>query len=209
MQTYYIGVQLAFAYADMKEVSSMIRLAVELINNKTDGFFDEETAHVYLKPLVNESGCTVSSAANMVVHQQTWANSHGHALDGVIGDFCTDSSLGIANFGSGAGIPQISYGATSNALDNKDLYKYFARTSNSNQDMASGKGLVNHKACTIQILSDSKIFIRIGRSAKLLWHQIYKRCVDTRCILVRLIISIHNSLPRTGLSLLDTAELSV
>ena len=97
--TYYVGVQIAFDYADMKEVSSMIQLTIELINNKTDGFFDEETAHVYLRPLLNESGCTSSTATGMLIRQQSWANSHGHALDGVIGDFCTDSSLGIANFG--------------------------------------------------------------------------------------------------------------
>jgi Ni/Fe-hydrogenase subunit HybB-like protein len=30
------------------------------------------------------------------------------------------------------------------AFDNKDLYKYFARTSNSNQDMASGLASILH-----------------------------------------------------------------
>lgn len=109
----------------------------------------------------NESGCSSDAALNatykqvalairhILLHflsdppaavwpQVAWANSHGHTLDGMIGDFCTDASLGIANFGGGSGLAQVSYGSTSTAFTNKDVYKYFSRTSNSNQAMAEG-----------------------------------------------------------------------
>jgi hypothetical protein len=74
----------------MPEIKSMIELTVQLINNKTDGFFDLETQHVFLHILVNNSGCAANPATTMTHRQQEWANKHGHALDGMIGEFCTD-----------------------------------------------------------------------------------------------------------------------
>ena len=88
-----MGIQAPLAqFPDMEEILSMINLTIEMINNKTDGFFDSETEHVLLKHKFDDSGCTYNAGFDAVNKQQTWAENHGHSLDGVIGDFCTDSS---------------------------------------------------------------------------------------------------------------------
>ena len=91
VQNFYVGVQVAMKFLDMPEIKSMILLTIDMINNKTDGFFDLETEHVILKHLVNDSGCTVDSGTLITHRQEDWANSYGHHLDGMIGDFCTDA----------------------------------------------------------------------------------------------------------------------
>lgn len=90
-QHFYIGVQTTKSVNDKDEVLSMIRLTISLINNKTDGFFDDETKHVYLHAQFNDSGCNTSIARNAVEWQNSWAARQKHALDGVIGDHCTDA----------------------------------------------------------------------------------------------------------------------
>jgi hypothetical protein len=47
----YIGGMVAYQYAEGPEYAANMRLAVELINNKTDGWFDNNTAQVVLRIL--------------------------------------------------------------------------------------------------------------------------------------------------------------
>ncbi len=67
----------------------MMDLAVELINNKTDGWFDElQQVTFFLQ--VNNSGCDASIAYNAVLDQNKWAKSgNKKGIDGIIGDLCS------------------------------------------------------------------------------------------------------------------------
>ena len=116
-----------------------MQFTTALLNNaETNGFYDGETRHINnIHLLVNESGCTDQEYVVQVVNQQeAWAQSAGSTLAGIVGDYCSDASLGVATHGNFVVLPQLSYAALTTDLNNKDIYKYFARSSYDNQEQA-------------------------------------------------------------------------
>jgi hypothetical protein len=72
-RTYYVGAQLDYDVEHFRELSAHLRLAVELVNNKTDGWFDDNTKQVTLKIRLNNSACDAETALAMLHDQQQWA----------------------------------------------------------------------------------------------------------------------------------------
>ena len=106
----YIGGMVAYQYAEGPEYQANMRLAVELINNKQDGWFDNSTLQVFLLYLflssskfqlfflyqvhfvmqLNNSGCDSDQAVVCLDYQNDWAkNQHDTTLDGLIGAECS------------------------------------------------------------------------------------------------------------------------
>jgi hypothetical protein len=92
LQQYYIGGLLPYSISSAPEFISIMNLAVELINNKTDGWFDD-TLQVSLTIQINNSDCDPNVAYEAVLYQSRWAQSIGgrETLDGMIGDLCSGS----------------------------------------------------------------------------------------------------------------------
>jgi hypothetical protein len=83
--TYFIG-----GLLDLTHHHGLVnhaRLAVDLINNKSDGWLDEETAQVSLELLLNDTACNHSTVKAVLDYQKAWAagSNGGNMLDGVIG----------------------------------------------------------------------------------------------------------------------------
>lgn len=86
----YIGGMVAYQYAEAEEYKANMRLAVDLINNKTDGWFDNATAQVHFILQLNNSGCDSAQAVMCLDDQNDWSLHHqGVVLDGLIGAECS------------------------------------------------------------------------------------------------------------------------
>jgi hypothetical protein len=86
----YIGGMVAYDNDEAEEYKANMRLAVELINNKTDGWFDDSTSQIYLIMQLNNSGCDSTQAMMCLDYQNDWSIEHqGVTLDGLIGAECS------------------------------------------------------------------------------------------------------------------------
>lgn len=129
-RVFYVGGLVDFASSDKDEIISTMEFAVSLINNHSDGWFDD-TRQVTLVLKVADSACSASGGEIAARLLNDWAleSSEGvHTVDGLVGAFCSDSSIGSARFGNTIYSSQISYASTATSLADKDEYIYFART---------------------------------------------------------------------------------
>ena len=86
----YIGGMVAYQYSEAEEYKANMRLAVELINNKTDGWFDNSTSQIHFIMQLNNSGCDGPQAVQCLDSQNDWSFHHqGAPLDGLIGAECS------------------------------------------------------------------------------------------------------------------------
>ena len=136
----YVGGIVDDMLGDTAEIMSTMQLAVDLINDHSDGWFDS-TRQVKIVLKIVESHCSVEGGQRAMRDLMDWASTAGTTLFGVIGSTCSDSSKGAAKIGNNYYIPQISYASTSNELSDKDEYRYFARTIGA--DSSQGRLLVD------------------------------------------------------------------
>jgi hypothetical protein len=89
---FYIGGLADFQDLQAQEYMAHMRYAVELINNKSDGWFDD-TPQVYLHLMINNTACDGDGAVEALSYQEEWATSHEGctALDGLIGPMCSSA----------------------------------------------------------------------------------------------------------------------
>ncbi len=73
------------------ELLSVVKLAVQLINNKSDGWFDSETANIELVYDWRDSECSYDVAYSAVMNLSHWALAAGGRLDGVVGSDCSSA----------------------------------------------------------------------------------------------------------------------
>jgi NhaP-type Na+/H+ or K+/H+ antiporter/ABC-type branched-subunit amino acid transport system substrate-binding protein len=99
--------------------------AAELVNDKTDGFFDDLLPGLTLQATTRDSGCNVNQATT-----QAWqlAQAWGEPLHGIIGARCSSASMGVATLTRLTEVPQISARSTNPALSDTDAYSHFFRT---------------------------------------------------------------------------------
>ncbi len=90
-KTFYIGMAFDFNISVAAESKAVLQLAAALVNNKTDGWFDN-LPHVYLAHRVNDSKCLKTGAEGAAREQSEWARSEGATLglDAIIGDVCLE-----------------------------------------------------------------------------------------------------------------------
>jgi hypothetical protein len=90
--TYYVGVIVDYQFPEYLEYLSHIRLAAEMINNKSDGWFDE-VVNVHLILNVSDSGCDYEIAQQAAYKLNNWAKDRNSndALDGMIGGYCSSA----------------------------------------------------------------------------------------------------------------------
>jgi hypothetical protein len=88
----YIGVLAPLGFNETEEVVSMVRLAVEMVNNKTDGWFDNSTKQVEFVINVTQFTCSEDNGFNSAEALSQWAKSKGEpTLSGMIGAYCSSS----------------------------------------------------------------------------------------------------------------------
>ncbi len=117
----YIGGLFDYSITDRYHFS----FAADLINNKTDGFFDSLLPGLTLQTTTRNSACDVirgTEAAWQLVHD--WAEP----LHGIVGARCSSSSMGVATVMRLADVPQVSARSTSSALSDTEAYSHFFRT---------------------------------------------------------------------------------
>jgi hypothetical protein len=93
VQSYFIGGLVPYDSPVANEFIAMMKLAVQLINNKTDGWYDDEMKQVLFVLQVNDSNCDAAIAYNAALYQTNWAKeqNQGEYLDGLIGDLCSEA----------------------------------------------------------------------------------------------------------------------
>ena len=122
------------------------QLAVDLINDKNDGFFDEYcVAYGSVVPCTGASSDTVvamtlppihTTLSNSMCDENAGATAYwdvrpscgGAPLHGVIGCRCSGASMAVARTAGLEQVPQISASSTSPKLSNTDDFPYFFRT---------------------------------------------------------------------------------
>ncbi len=90
--TFYVGVQITkglFESSYTAEFESVIKLAVQLVNNKTDGWFDEELSNIKLVYRIDDPKCNFTEAQRVTRRQRSWATSQGGRLDALLGADCS------------------------------------------------------------------------------------------------------------------------
>eukprot|EP01135_Chromosphaera_perkinsii_P009448 Nk52_evm6s1762 gene=Nk52_evmTU6s1762 len=109
--------------AQGKEREAHFNLAIKLINDKTDGWFDDVLPTITLKGSTNDSACDGSTALGSALHQLFTVK-----VTGLIGAACSSASVAAALVARVFKAPQISYSSTSPVLSSAADYPYFART---------------------------------------------------------------------------------
>jgi hypothetical protein len=99
-------------------------LAVDLINNHTDGIWDDILTDAQIKINMADSQCSEQKAAPAYWGIRGW----GKPLHGVIGCRCSGASMAVAAVARLEQVPQISSSATSSMLSDKARFPYFFRT---------------------------------------------------------------------------------
>ncbi len=90
--SFHIGVlisKILFPDIYYAEFTSVIRLAVQLVNNKSDGWFDEELSGMNLVYRVDDPQCDFDVAQEAAKNQSEWAMQLGAPLDGILGADCS------------------------------------------------------------------------------------------------------------------------
>lgn len=90
--TYYVGVILDYQFPEYSEYLAHVVLAAEMINNKTDGWFDD-ILNVHLVLNANDTACDYTIAGKASQNLNNWAMSvnKDNALDGMIGGYCSSA----------------------------------------------------------------------------------------------------------------------
>ena len=78
-----------------KEEISVMELAIELVHNRSDGWYDDIT-NIQFEYSIYKHECTTELGIEAVYNLSKWANTSGHRLDAVAGPDCSDSSKGAA-----------------------------------------------------------------------------------------------------------------
>jgi ABC-type branched-subunit amino acid transport system substrate-binding protein len=99
--------------------------AAQLINNKTDGFYDDLLPNLTLQTTTRDSGCSANQATTKVWELST---AWGEPLHGIIGARCSSASMGVATLTRLNEVPQISARSTNPGLSDTDAYSHFFRT---------------------------------------------------------------------------------
>jgi hypothetical protein len=90
--TYYVGVILDYQFQEYSEYLAHITLAAEMVNNKTDGWFDE-ILNVHLILNVSDTACDyqVALQASDKLNQWAYSMNNNLPLDGMIGGYCSSA----------------------------------------------------------------------------------------------------------------------
>jgi hypothetical protein len=122
----YLGgvfdVSSAVGYADYTK--HHFTLAVDLINNHTDGLWDDVLTDAQIQISMADSDCNELKAAPAYWGIRDW----GQPLHGVIGCRCSAASMAVAAVARLEQVPQISFSSTSARLSDKTHFPYFFRT---------------------------------------------------------------------------------
>eukprot|EP01047_Picozoa_sp_COSAG01_P065503 COSAG01_NODE_8862_length_2633_cov_4.164562_1_plen_584_part_10 len=99
-------------------------LAVDLINNHSDGVWDDVLTDAHIEINMADSRCSAWKAPAAYWSMREW----GRPLHGVIGCRCSGSSMAVASIAQIDQMPQISSSSTSPGLSHKEDFPYFFRT---------------------------------------------------------------------------------
>eukprot|EP01135_Chromosphaera_perkinsii_P002711 Nk52_evm79s226 gene=Nk52_evmTU79s226 len=102
---------------------SHARVAVDMVNNKTDGFFDDIGADITIAMSVQETGCSNVSNAVAKVAEVFAAGS----VTGFVGPLCSLEAEFVVQMLRSSSLPFVSHGATAEFLSNKAIYPNFLR----------------------------------------------------------------------------------
>lgn len=83
--TFYVGGAVSFAAVHSPELDSMLRLGVELVNNKNDGFFDDLAPQVYFNLTAAEWMCSYDGGATGIELLDTYIKQLTGSTETVIG----------------------------------------------------------------------------------------------------------------------------
>ena len=108
----------------VEEIKHHFQLAVALLNNHSDGMWDDVLSDAVVEHTMADSGCSEILGAPAYWSVREW----GQPLHGVIGCRCSGASMAVQTVAQLEQVPQISMSATSPALSSKTRYPHFYRT---------------------------------------------------------------------------------
>lgn len=100
VMTYFIGGLSPADRDDNEEIRAVIDLAVELVNNNTDGFLDDLLKQVFLTKKVNSISCSREAGIMGAQSLEAWASAYDSNLHGLVGPYCSTASIGVASYDS-------------------------------------------------------------------------------------------------------------
>jgi hypothetical protein len=93
---YYIGGLIDSTSLIWEERAAVMKLAMELINDKHDGWFDSDVPQVNLILQVDYSDCDSELSREKLVLLNEWStNSSGKSLDGLVGASCSGARYDV------------------------------------------------------------------------------------------------------------------
>lgn len=107
-----------------EQLKHHFQLTTALLNNHSDGMWDDVLTDVTIEHAVADAGCSESLAAQAYWNIRGW----GRPLHGVIGCRCSEASKAVQRIAQLEHVPQISMSATASELSNRQLYPYYYRT---------------------------------------------------------------------------------
>ena len=104
-----------------RERAEHFKLAAQLINNKSDGWYDELLPATRLRVRVDDSNCNSALAVRNLVAQLEWPSPNAQ-LSAVVGPGCSSPTLSTAYLARVKQVPQISFSATSPSLSGMPFF---------------------------------------------------------------------------------------
>lgn len=108
----------------VEQLKHHFELTVALLNNHSDGMWDDVLSDATIEHAVGNAGCSENLGASAYWSLREW----GRPLHGVIGCRCSSASEGVQRVAQLEQVPQIAMASTAAELSNRQLYPYFYRT---------------------------------------------------------------------------------
>ena len=101
----------------------LLKFTVHLINNHTDGWYDDVLTDATLNYTMSDSACDPDVATRAYLNM----TRSGNAPDAIFGCRCSGASVAVARLAAVENIPMLSPASSSTKLSNKDEYPTFSR----------------------------------------------------------------------------------
>ena len=108
----------------VEQLKHHFQLTVALLNNHSDGMWDDVLSDVTIEHAVGNAGCS----ENLGTRAYWSIREDRRPLHGVIGCRCSSASEAVQRIAQLERVPQISMASTAAELSNRQLYPYFYRT---------------------------------------------------------------------------------
>ena len=168
------------------EIGSEFLRAAEMINDHSDGMWDEVLVGTELEVKLGTQPCSdgTFAMANFVEQLRDW----GRPLHGAVGPRCSTQTMVVARIAGMEEVPLVSHSATNPDLSNTEAFPFFSRVAApDSEQFKATKGLLRHFGWTkVVVLNSDTAYATVSTTAR---HPNCSHCATFRAVLTAVAVS--------------------